>query len=168
MQTAEQQNMNKSANTGNCRLLPLIPFLIFISGLVLIVLGQTIPLKSCREAGSVVMAVGGFMLLCIAFWRNSRQDLLPTESTSLSNFEECGNTPDQTVKQAGLESNEGFKQAEFGPIHHFEVCIPTESSVNEMVPPSYEESVNNNNTESLQDPDVSVGTNGKQGLVNPA
>ena len=102
------------------------------------------------------------MLLCIAFWRNSRQDLLPTESTSLSNFEECGNTPDQTVKQAGLESNEGL-----GPIHHFEVCIPAES-VNEMVPPSYEESVNDNNTESLQDPDVSVGTNGKQGSVNPA
>ena len=115
------------------RLLRLTPLLLVIAGSVLIVVGNTASLKSFKIAGPVIVAVGGLLLLFITVW-SSRQDKL-VENTIC---EEAQHYANRTALNAG--SND-----QLGPIHHFEVKKPSESTWKEMVPPSYEEAVDNNN-----------------------
>ena len=129
-----------------CRFLRLSPLICIIIGSILTVVGQTSSLKICQIAGPVVMTFGGLLLVFITFW-SSRQVQLHTEG-STSNCEAVNN-PEQHVNEDC--SNEASNH-QLGPIHHFEVWIPSaESSGPEVVPPSYEGAVSNyNNTESVQ------------------
>lgn len=122
-------------DTSKCRrFLRATPLLFVLAGSVLTVVGNTSAIKSCKIAGPVVIAVGGLLLLAIIVW-NSRQDQL-TENDS----ENC--EPSENI---GSASND-----ELGPIHHFEVKVPFDFSGKEMVPPSYEEAVNNNDIKYVQ------------------
>jgi len=115
------------------RLLRLPPLILVIAGSVLILVGNTASLTSCKIAGPVVVAVGGLSLLFITVC-SSRQDKL-VENT---NCEEAVIFANRTALSAGSNN-------QLGPIHHFEVKAPSESSWKEVVPPSYEEAVDNNN-----------------------
>ena len=119
------------------RLLRLTSLILVIAGSVLILVGNTASLKSCQIAGPVVLAVGGLLLLFIAVW-SSRQ----------------GNIVENTICEEAVIAAERFAKIttlgagsndQLGPIHHFEVKTPSESSWKEMVPPSYEEAAGNNN-----------------------
>ena len=96
------------------------------------------------------MTVGGLLLVFITFW-SSRQAQLHTGGSS-SNCEPV-NTHEQHVNE--VCSNEG-SSCQLGPIHHFEVWIPSEPSGPEIVPPSYEEAISSDNTASLQGNSVMV------------
>ena len=117
------------------RLLRLTPLILVIAGSVLIVVGNTASLKSCKIAGPVLVAVGGLLLLFIAIW-SSRQEKL-VENTIC---EEAVIAAEHFANRTALRAAD-----QLGPIHHFEVKTPSESSWKEMVPPSYEEAVDNNN-----------------------
>ena len=138
--------MNRSTRQEGCRLLRLSPLICVIAGSILTVMGQSFSLKICQIAGPVVMTVGGLLLVFITFW-SSRQARLHTDGSSLSC--EPVNNPEQHVNEDC--SNEASNH-QLGPIHHFEVWIPSaESSGSETVPPSYEEVVSNySNTESVE------------------
>ena len=138
--------MNRPTRQEGCRLLRLSLVICIISGSILTVVGQTSSLKICQIAGPVVMTVGGLLLVFITFC-SSRQAQLHTEGSS-SNCEPVL-THEQHVDE--VCSNEASNH-QLGPIHHFEVWIPSaESSGPEIIPPSYEEAVSNyNNTESVQ------------------
>ena len=118
------------------RLLRLTPLILVIAGSVLILVGNTASLKSCKIAGPVVMAVGGLLLLFITVW-SSRQDKLVENTNCEETVIAAEHFPNRTALSAG--SND-----QLGPIHHFEVKIASKSSWREVVPPSYEESVGNN------------------------
>ena len=118
------------------RLLRLTPLILVIAGSVLIVVGNTASLKSCKIAGPVLVAVGGLLLLFITVW-SSRQDKL-VENTIC---EEAVIAAEHFANRTALSAAD-----QLGPIHHFEVKTPSvESSWQEMAPPSYEEAVDNNN-----------------------
>jgi len=114
------------------RLLRLTPFILVLVGSVLILLGNTASLKSCKIAGPVAVAVGGLLLLFITVW-SSRQDKLGQNT----NCEEAVIYANSTALSDGSNN-------QLGPIHQFEVKTPLESSWKE-VPPSYEEAIDNNN-----------------------
>ena len=118
------------------RLLRLTPLILVIAGSVLIVVGNTASLKSCKIAGPVVLAVGGLLLLFIRVW-SSRQDKIVENTICEEAVIAAEHFANRTALSAG--SND-----QLGPIHHFEVRTPLESSWKEMVPPSYEEAVDNN------------------------
>ena len=141
-----QRKMNRPTRQEGCRLLRLSLVICIISGSILTVVGQTSSLKICQIAGPVVMTVGGLLLVFITFC-SSRQAQLQSEGSS-SNCEPVL-THEQHVDE--VCSNEASNH-QLGPIHHFEVWIPSaESSGPEIVPPSYEEAVSSyNNTESVQ------------------
>ena len=88
--------------------------------------------------GPVVVAVGGLLLLFITVW-SSRKDKLVTENTIC---EEAVIAAEHYTNRTALNAG---SNDQLGPIHHFEVKRPSESSWKEMVPPSYEEAVDNNN-----------------------
>ena len=115
------------------RLLRLTSLILVIAGSVLIVVGNTASLKSCKIAGPVVMAVGGLLLLFITVW-SSRQDKL-VENTICE---------EAVIAAERFANRTAGSNDQLGPIHHFEVKTPPESSWKEMVPPSYEEAVDNN------------------------
>ena len=116
------------------RLLRLTPIILVVAGSVLTLVGNTASLKSCKIAGPVIVTVGGLLLFFITVW-SSRQDKL-VENTIC---EEAQHYANRTALSAG--SND-----QLGPIHHFEMKLTqSESSWNEMKPPSYEEAVDNNN-----------------------
>ena len=119
------------------RLLRLTPLILVIAGSVLIVVGNTASLKSCKIAGPVIVAVGGLLLLFITVW-SSRQDKLVENTICEEAVIAAEHYANRTALNAG--SND-----QLGPIHHFEVKKPSESAWKEMVPPSYEEAVDNNN-----------------------
>ena len=119
------------------RLLRLTALILVIAGSVLIVVGNTASLKSCKIAGPVVVAVGGLLLLFITVW-SSRQDKM-TENTI------CEEAVIAATHYASRTALSAGSNDQLGPIHHFEVKAPSKSSWNEMVPPSYEEAVDNNN-----------------------
>ena len=119
------------------RLLRLTPLILVIAGSVLILVGNTASLKSCKIAGPVVLAVGGLLLLFITVW-SSRQAKL-VENTV---YEEAVIAAEHFANRTALSAG---SNDQLGPIHHFEVKTPSESSWKEMVPPSYEEAVDNNN-----------------------
>ncbi|CAH3170967.1 unnamed protein product [Porites evermanni] len=114
----------------NCRFIRLAPLICVFVGCSLTVVGQVASQKSCEIAGPVVIAMGGLLLIFLTFW-DSRNKL--TDGTC-SGEEEVVNTP-QTFSNKCLNTDEA---ADLGSIHHFEIFTPTEESVIEMVPPSYE------------------------------
>ena len=118
------------------RLLRLSPLILVIAGSVSILIGNITSLKGCKIAGPVVVAVGGLLLLCITVW-SSRQVNLAGNTICEEAVIAAEHYANRTALSAG--SND-----QLGPIHHFEVKTPQESSWKEMVPPSYEEAVNNN------------------------
>ena len=120
------------------RLLRLTPLILVIAGSVLIVVGNTTSLKSCKIAGPVLVAVGGLLLLSITVW-SSRQDKIVENTICEEAVIAAEHFANRTALSAG--SND-----QLGPIHHFEVKTPsTESSWKELAPPSYEEAVDDNN-----------------------
>lgn len=142
------EQRKRSPSQVNCRLLRITPLICVIAGCFLTVVGHIASLKSCEIAGPVVITVGGLLLVFLTFW-SSRRNLYHTEGAS-ANGEEVVNTPQALSDKC---SNEQI--AEMGSIHHFEIWIPAESCLsNEMVPPSYDEAVSNNNTKNLQDGSV--------------
>jgi len=119
------------------RLLRLTPIILVIAGSVLILLGNAASVKSCKLAGPVAVAVGGLLLLFIAIW-SSRQGRV-TENTIC---EEAVIAAEHNTNRNASSADSGDQ---LGPIHHFEVKTSSESqSWEEMVPPSYEEAVENN------------------------
>ena len=119
------------------RLLRLTPLILVIAGSVLTLVGNTASLKSCKIAGPVLVAVGALLLLFIAIW-SSRQDKIVENTICEEAVIAAEHFANRTSLSAG--SND-----QLGPIHHFEVKTPSESSWKEMVPPSYEEAIDNNN-----------------------
>lgn len=113
----------------NCRFIRLVPLICVFVGCSLTVVGQVASQKSCEIAGAVVIAMGGLLLIFLTFW-DSRNKL--TDGTR-SGEEEVVNTP-QPFSNKCLNN----EAADLGSIHHFEIFTPTEESVTEMVPPSYE------------------------------
>ena len=119
------------------RLIRFTPLILVIAGSVLIVVGNTASVKSCKIAGPVLVAVGGLLLLFITVW-SSRQDK-PGENTIC---EEAVIAAEHFANRTALSAG---SNDQLGPIHHFEVKTPSEPSWKEMAPPSYEEAVDNNN-----------------------
>ena len=128
------------------RLLRSTPLILVIAGSVLILVGNTASLKSCKIAGPVVLAVGGLLLLFITIW-SSRQAKLVEDTIC----EEAVIAAEHFANRTALSAGSNYQ---LGPIHHFEVKTPSESSWREMAPPSYEEAVDNNN--SLGNPQTST------------
>jgi len=118
------------------RLLRLTPLIFVIAGSVLILLGNTASLKSCKMAGPVVVAVGGLLLLCITVWNPYQVKLAGTTI--------CEEAVIAAEQQANRTASSAGSNDQLGPIHDFEIKTPSESSWKEMVPPSYEEAVGNN------------------------
>ena len=120
------------------RLLRLTPIILVVAGSVLTLVGNTASLKSCKIAGPVIVAVGGLLLFFITVW-SSRQDKLVENTICEEAVIAAEHYANRTALSAG--SND-----QLGPIHHFEMKLTqSESSWNEMEPPSYEEAVDNNN-----------------------
>ena len=125
-----------------CRLLRLINLILVIAGSVLILVGNTASLKSCRIAGPVVLAVGGLLLLFITVW-SSRQAKLVEDTICDEAVIAAEHFANRTALSTG--SND-----QLGPIHHFEVKTPSESSWREMAPPPYQEAIDSNNVGNSQ------------------
>ena len=119
------------------RLLRLTSLILVLAGSVLTLVGNTASLKSCQIAGPVLVAVGGLLLLFITIW-SSRQDKVAENMIC----EEAAIAAEHFANRTSLSAG---STDQLGPIHHFEVKAPSESSWREMVPPSYEEAVDNNN-----------------------
>ena len=119
------------------RLLRLTALILVIAGSVLVLVGNTASLNSCQTAGPVVLTVGGLLVLFIAVW-SSRQDKIVENTICEEAVIAAAHYANRTALSAG--SND-----QLGPIHHFEVKTSSESSWKEMVPPSYEEAIDNNN-----------------------
>ena len=130
-----------------CRFLRLSPLICIIIGSILTVVGQTLSLKICQIAGPVVMSVGGFLLVFITLFWISSQALFRTEGSNSTDCGEPVNTPAQQVNEARPNEASNFQ---LRPIHHFDVWIPSKPSGLEIAPPSYEDAVTNNYTESLE------------------
>jgi len=118
------------------RLLRFTPIILVIAGSIIILLGNTASIKGCKMAGPVVVALGGVSLLFVTVW-SSRQDKL-VENT---NCEEAVIAAEHYANRTALSAG---SNDQLGPIHHFEIKTPSKSSWKEMVPPSYEEAVDNN------------------------
>ena len=130
------------------RIFRLIPFIVFIAGVFLTVVGLTGSLKTFRAIGPLVLAFGGFSQLVISFCWYSRRNLSPVQDTS-TNVEQ-GNAPELNANQSYMDEC----ASELGSIHHFEIPVPPEPSAPETMPPSYEEAVNDVYTENFQDSSV--------------
>lgn len=148
---SSKNDLNSSMATGHpqentlrrqkCRLLRLTPLLCVAIGAILTVVGQVEGIQMCQIGGPVVMAVGGvllvFIILCNS--RSMSQDHLSSDTSC----EEGINTRQPT------EGGEKNKLKELGAIHQFEFCVhPKPSSCEEILPPSYDDAVKNNTTES--------------------
>ena len=130
------------------RIFRLISFIVFIAGVFLTVAGLTASFKMFRAIGPLVLAFGGFGQLVISFCWYSRRNLSPAQDTS-TNVEQ-GNAPELNANQSYTDEC----ASELGSIHHFEIPVPPEPSAPEIMPPSYEEAVNDAYTENFQDSSV--------------
>lgn len=149
--STEQPKMHSSTKRGILsRLLRLTPLILVVVGSVLTIIGNTVSLKGCKIAGPVAITAGALLLLFITLW-SSRQGQL----TENANCEEAQHYANRTVR------GEGSANDQLGPIHHFEIKIPSETSGTEIVPPSYEEAVKSNDTESSHAGEV-VPCDGKE------
>ena len=141
--TATRQRKTSRLTTQHrCRLLRLSPLICVVLGAILTVVGHTASIKICKIAGPVVMTFGGLLLAFITLCLDVRcQDRsVFTGGTSL----------EQGVTTRESDERSDDQLPELGPIHHFEIWISSEPSSEEMVPPSYEDAVKNNDTESFQ------------------
>ena len=130
------------------RIFRLISLIVFIAGVLLTVAGLTASFKMFRAIGPLVLAFGGFSQLVISFCWYSRRNLSPAQHTS-RNVEQ-GNVPELNANQSYTDEC----ASELGSIHHFEIPVPPEPSAPEIMPPSYEEAVNDVYTENFQDSSV--------------
>ena len=130
------------------RIFRLISLIVFIAGVLLTVAGLTASFKMFRAIGPLVLAFGGFSQLVISFCWYSRRNLSPAQHTS-TNVEQ-GNVPELNANQSYTDEC----ASELGSIHHFEIPVPPEASAPEIMPPSYEEAVNDAYTENFQDSSV--------------
>ena len=96
-----------------------------------------------------VLAFGGFSQLVISFCWYSRRNLSPAQDTS-TNVEQGNYAPEINANQSYTDEC----VSELGSIHHFELPVPPEPSAPEIMPPSYEEAVNDAYTENFQDSSV--------------
>lgn len=149
---SSKNDLNSSMATGKpqentlrrqkCRLLRLTPLLCVAVGAILTVVGQVEKIRMGQIGGPVVMAVGGvllvFIILCDS--RSMPQD----HHSSDTSCEEGINTRQPT------EGGEKDELKELGVIHQFEFVHLTPSSREEILPPSYNDAVKNNSTESLK------------------
>ena len=142
------------------RLLRLTPLIIVIAGSVLTLVGNTASLKSCKIAGPVLVAVGGLLLLSISIW-SSRQDKIIENTICEEAVIAAERLANRTALRAG--SND-----QLGPIHHFEVKTPSELSWKEMVPPSYEEAIDNYSIGNLQTRTQVVPSSAKESSLENA
>ena len=118
----------------DCRILNFTPLIFVLLGPILTTVGFAASLDIAKDAGPVVMIIGGllFILIPISCKRNS-------EGTS------CEGHLNSCERNGAPPSDEGFV-CQQGPIHQVDLWIPPRLVVGpEIVPPSYEESVNNNN-----------------------
>ena len=137
------------------RLLRLTPLVLVIAGSVLILLGNTAAIKGCKMAGPVVVAVGGLLLLFIAVW-SSRQDKF-VENTN------CEEAVIAAEHCANRTASSDASNDQLGPIHHFEIKTSSQSqSWREMVPPSYEEAVEANDSLGNSQPSAEVVPTGSK------
>ena len=127
------------------RIFRLISLIVFIAGVLLTVAGLTASFKMFRAIGPLVLAFGGFSQLVISFCWYSRRNLSPAQHTSTN--AEQGNVPELNANQSYTDEC----ASELGSIHHFEIPVPPEPSAPEIMPPSYEEAVNDAYTENFQD-----------------
>ena len=96
-------------------------------------------LEIFKIVGPVLMTVGGLLLVIIPIWKERRHRL--SEDTS------CEGRLNSCERNGAPPLDEG-SICQQGPIHQVELWIPSELLVGpEIVPPSYEESVNNKSTE---------------------
>ena len=130
------------------RIFRLISLIVFIAGVFLTVAGLTASFKMFRAIGPLVLAFGGFSQLVISFCWYSRRNLSPAQHTSTN--AEQGNVPELNANQSYTDEC----ASELGSIHHFEIPVPPEPSAPEIMPPSYEEAVNDVDTENFQDSSV--------------
>ena len=130
------------------RIFRLISLIVFIAGVLLTVAGLTASFKMFRAIGPLVLAFGGFSQLVISFCWYSRHNLSPAQHTS-RNVEQ-GNVPELNANQSYTDEC----ASELGSIHHFEIPVPPEPTAPEIMPPSYEEAVNDAYTENFQDSSV--------------
>ena len=130
------------------RIFRLISLIVFIAGVLLTVAGLTASFKMFRAIGPLVLAFGGFSQLVISFCWYSRHNLSPAQHTS-RNVQQ-GNVPELNANQSYTDEC----ASELGSIHHFEIPVPPEPSGPEILPPSYEEAVNDVYTENFQDSSV--------------
>ena len=101
--------------------------------------GFAASLEIVKIAGLVDMVTGGLLLVIIPILRERRHRL--SEDTS------CEGRLNSCQQSGAPPSDEG-SICQQGPIHQVELWIPSELLAGlESVPPSYEESVNNNSTE---------------------
>ena len=130
------------------RIFRLISLIVFIAGVFLTVAGLTASLETFRAIGPLVLASGCLSQLVITYCWFLRRNLLPAQDTS-TNIEQ-GNAHE-------LNGNQSYTDectSELGSIHHFEIPVPPEPSGPEIEPPSYEEAVNDDYTENVQDSSV--------------
>ena len=147
---SSKNDLNSSMATGHpqentlrpqkCRLLRLTPLLCVAIGAILTVVGQVETIQMCQIGGPVVMAVGGVLLLFIILCnsRSMSQDHLSSDTS-------C----EQGINTRQPEGGAKDELKELGAIHQFEFCVhPKPSSCEEILPPSYDDAVKNNTTES--------------------
>lgn len=149
---SSKNDLNSSMATGQpqentlrrqkCRLLRLTPLLCVAIGTILTIVGQSEKIQMCQIVGPVVMAVGGVLLLFIILY-NSRS--MPQDH--LSSDTSC----EQGINSRQPEGGAKDKLNELGAIHQFEFCVDLKpSSREEILPPSYDDAVKYNSTESLK------------------
>ena len=115
------------------------PLVCVVIGSILTIVGNTASLKIFKIIGPVLMTVGGLLLVIIPIWTERRHRL--SEDTS------CEGRLNSCQQSGARPSDEG-SSCQQGPIQQVELWIPSELLVGpEIVPPSYEESVNNNSME---------------------
>ena len=131
------------------RIFRLISLIVFIAGVFLTVAGLKASFKMFRAIGPLVLAFGGFSQLVISFCWYSRRNLSPAQDTS-TNVEQGNYAPEINANQSYTDEC----VSELSSIHHFELPVPPEPSAPEIMPPSYEEAVNDAYTENFQDSSV--------------
>ena len=115
------------------------PLVCVIIGSILTIVGNTASLEILKIVGLVLMTVGGLLLVIIPLWKERRHRL--SEDTS------CEGRLNSCERNGAPPSDEGSIRQQ-GPIQQVELWIPSELLTGpEIVPPSYEESVNNNSTD---------------------
>lgn len=138
---ATRQPQENTLRRQKCRLLRLTPLLCVAIGAILTVVGQVEKIQMCQIGGPVVMSIGGVLLVFIILC-NSRS--MPQDRHASDTSCEEG------INTRQLERGEKGELKELGAIHQFESVHLTPSSHQEILPPSYDDAVKNNSTESLK------------------